>query len=310
MSSSEQGTTNGEAKVESKVPSGHFAGISAPVDFSTPNEKGNIKEKGIFITGGASGIGAAIAKALAQQGGYVTVADLSVENGTKFAEDCQKEGLNVQFAQCDVTSYQSQLAAFKLAVPYAPSKTLSHVFANAGVPGHFMTIPSADKFDPEADPAEPRLGSIQIGLIGAYYSAYLATHYLRNTPGDRSITITGSMSAYTPLPYRGDYCAAKAGARVLMKTMRPIHKDLKMRVNLLVPNFVLTPMTADRADEITKRGYHFSSMDDVVTAAERLVSDENVYGRAISIDRRGICDIKDDHEELDRPIFKFAKAAG
>lgn len=96
----------------------------------------------------------------------------------------------------------------------------------------------------------------------------------------------------------------------MMKTMRPLHRDTGIRVNLLVPNFVLTPMTASRADEITKRGYHFSSMDDVVTAAERLVCDANVYGRAISIDRRGICDIKDDHEDLDRPIFKFAKAAG
>ena len=89
MSSAEQPKTNGD----SQVPSGHFAGISPPVDFSTPTDTSSIKEKGVFISGGASGIGAAIATALAKQGAYVTVADLSVENGTKFAEECQSKGL-------------------------------------------------------------------------------------------------------------------------------------------------------------------------------------------------------------------------
>ena len=33
-------------------------------------------------------------------------------------------------------------------------------------------------------------------------------------------------------------------------------------------------------------------------------------GRAVSIDKRGIVDMKDDHEDLDMAVFKFSKAAG
>jgi NAD(P)-dependent dehydrogenase (short-subunit alcohol dehydrogenase family) len=67
--------------------------ISGPVDFSKSVDISNVKGKTALVTGGASGIGAATAKALAQAGAHVIVTDINKESGENYAESLANEGL-------------------------------------------------------------------------------------------------------------------------------------------------------------------------------------------------------------------------
>lgn len=68
-------------------------GISNPVDFSNPVDTSKTKGKTALVTGGASGLGAGVTRALAEAGAHVTIVDLNVEAGEQYASDLTQEGL-------------------------------------------------------------------------------------------------------------------------------------------------------------------------------------------------------------------------
>jgi heterodisulfide reductase subunit A-like polyferredoxin len=63
------------------------------VDFSIPNDTSNLKDQGILITGGVSGIGAATAIAVAEAGAYVIVLDMNSTLGSEFEKKHTDRGL-------------------------------------------------------------------------------------------------------------------------------------------------------------------------------------------------------------------------
>ena len=66
------------------------------VDFPTPYEyipeSGRMQDKGILITGGASGIGEAMARAFAAAGAYVTISDLNQSRGEQLVAEMTEKG--------------------------------------------------------------------------------------------------------------------------------------------------------------------------------------------------------------------------
>ncbi|KAJ4157543.1 hypothetical protein NW754_009188 [Fusarium falciforme] len=86
------------------------------VDLETPLDLSSLAGRGVLITGGASGLGAAMVKA-----SYVTIADLQQELGEKYAAELTTEGYNVQFVHTDVTSWASQTKAFERASTFCPT---------------------------------------------------------------------------------------------------------------------------------------------------------------------------------------------
>src|SRR5687768_12142847 len=68
-----------------------------------------------IVTGGASGIGAAVARALAARGAIVVVADLNAEKGEALAEE-----IKGVFARVDVTDSEQITAAVRAAAEIAP----------------------------------------------------------------------------------------------------------------------------------------------------------------------------------------------
>jgi NAD(P)-dependent dehydrogenase (short-subunit alcohol dehydrogenase family) len=67
--------------------------ISGPVDFSKAIDKSTVKRKTVLVTGGASGIGAATSKALAQAGAIVVVADVNEEAGKQYVIELSRDDL-------------------------------------------------------------------------------------------------------------------------------------------------------------------------------------------------------------------------
>ena len=68
----------------------------------------NIEQRSFLVTGGASGLGEAVVRAIVKQGGNVVIADLNESAGQALVAEL---GDNVRFTRCDVTSGDEVQAA-------------------------------------------------------------------------------------------------------------------------------------------------------------------------------------------------------
>lgn len=156
---------------------------TASVDWSL------LANRSVLITGGASGLGAATATKFAENGAYVTIADLQTELGSSLADKLSSQGHHVSFVECNTTSYPSTLAAFKHAVNFSPSKTLDVCILFAGTDGERAglvdyVLNNAGEPSLTQDPPAPVHRSLDINLLGVYMNTYLALHYFRLPPAD------------------------------------------------------------------------------------------------------------------------------
>ena len=103
---------------------------------------------------------------------------------------------------------------------------------------------------------------------GLYYSAYLALHYMRlpsssqsngstangNTSGDKSLIFIDSLAGYTDYPNNSAYGASKFGVRGLFRSVRHYSPRIGVRLNLIAPWFIYTPMTQFMKDALDTAG--------------------------------------------------------
>ena len=156
-----------------------------------------------LITGGASGIGLAVAEALASRGSWkIFLIDRDISTGSAAAAKIPGS----TFHQADVTKYTSLAEAFKLA--FSSSKRLDFVFANAGIA---MTAPVP--VDQDGGPSgQPDTSMIDVNLLGAINTSQLALYYLAQNGqrgGDLIITVIATqVSRYS----RMGVTAANVGA--------------------------------------------------------------------------------------------------
>lgn len=126
-------------------------------------------KKSVIVTGGGSGIGLAMSRHFASEGHSVTIFDINQEAGAKIAGELSKEfpHSTVAFRKCDVSSWDDQAAAFKDV--HEKCGCIDIVMANAGISEQGSTTAIDLR---EEEPTEPRLGAIQVNLIGVVYSKF------------------------------------------------------------------------------------------------------------------------------------------
>ena len=171
------------------------------------------------VTGGARGIGDAIAAALKDEGATVVVLD-------KLAPEAPRDG--VRYVETDITDPESVTAAFAVADGLGPLGVLVN---NAGIQ--------------------------RVGLVGriafADWQAVIATHLTgfflcaseampRMVAGGRggAIVSIASTAAFVGIPGRGPYCAAKAGILGLTRALALEGASARVRVNAVAPGFTRT----------------------------------------------------------------------
>ncbi|EXJ78136.1 hypothetical protein A1O3_09297 [Capronia epimyces CBS 606.96] len=304
-------------------------GISPPLDLSTAFDASSVRGAGVFITGGASGLGAALVRAFGKAGAYVTFGDVQVDAGQLLEREMTSQGLRARFVHCDVTSFPSQSAAFRAALDFHPAHQLNIVVPNAGVAtGHeqLLSVFRPERFPPASldtdalPPPCPDLASLQVNLIGVIYSVSLAMHYFRlpemqtqtqtqmqmpiptqapsRTSTNKAITFVSSMAGYTALPGGTLYMTAKFGVRGLFHSMRKYVGAEGVRVNLLAPGYMETAMTANVLTALQGSGVQLAKLSDAVDAVLRLSIDPSVNGRAICVGASGNRDLCDDPEGI------------
>lgn len=273
--------------------------MSSSVDLSA------LKGKSVLVTGGAGGLGLATVRSFAAAGAYVTIADIqpAKEVGEKIAQELTDQGHRVTYTYCDVTSWESQVKAFKAAIVFAPNKVLDVVAMFAGIgtdAGNVVDHVQAHEASLEEDPAQPSIRPIDINLTGVYYSTYLALHYFRLKPQNqgqtahpsnnleslqtKSLIVVSSLAGYIDYPGHTLYNAGKFGVRGMFRSMRSKTEEMGVRCNLLAPWYIKSPMTADIIKYLEANGMKdgqgvtFARIEDVVEITMRCAVEESIDG--------------------------------
>ena len=101
----------------------------------------------------------------------------------------------------------------------------------------------------------------------------------------KSIVLVGSMAGFRFLPNKPDYTAAKYGTRGLFKCLRQELPKLGVRLNLLAPYFIATPMTAPALKTLESQDVKLGDIEDVVQAVLRMTLDADMNGKYFSFHR-------------------------
>ncbi|MGE3919817.1 MAG: SDR family NAD(P)-dependent oxidoreductase [Gammaproteobacteria bacterium] len=198
----------------------------------------NLNNKAAIITGGASGMGAATATALAAKGVKVALFDMNVDAARTLAEK-----INGIAIECDVSDAESAEQAFKMA---REQHGLASICVNcAGIaPGKRILGREG------AMPLSDFNKVIQINLIGTFNMMRLAASDMAELPaagesGERGVIInTASVAAFEGQIGQAAYSASKGG--VVAMTL-PAARELArfgIRVMTIAPGIMSTPMMA------------------------------------------------------------------
>src|SRR5690606_24079318 len=161
------------------------------------------KDKVVFITGGAGGIGLGMAKAFAERGAKIAIADVAETALASASEQLTALGIDALVLPLDITD--------RAAVQAAAEKVVAHfggvhvVCANAGVAGHIGPVQDSSHHDWD--------WIIDVNLKGTINTVQTFLPYLmKNPPNESHVVITSSMSGlrvHQPSRGQGTYNTTK-----------------------------------------------------------------------------------------------------
>ena len=196
------------------------------------------------VTGGASGLGAATAKALAARGAKVAILDMNKDLGTALAAD-----LGGHFSAVDVTDPAQVGAALKNIQDHYGALHILVNCAGIGTPAKTVS---------KGVPHDPALFAKVIGvnLLGSFNCASQAAALMvsadpLNEDGERGVIInTASVAAYEGQVGQVAYAASKGG---IVGMTLPMARDLApngVRVCSIAPGLFLTPMLEGLPEDV------------------------------------------------------------
>lgn len=205
----------------------------------------DVKGHAAIVTGAASGLGAATAKALAAKGAKVALLDLNAEDAGKVADEIG--GLAVG---CDVTSAESAEEAVQAArEQHGPARIL---VSCAGI-----APPKRIVGRDGAQPLETFAAIINVNLIGTFNVMRLAAADMTALEpletGERGVIVnTASIAAMDGQIGQAAYAASKGGvASMTLPAARELAKS-GVRVLAIAPGIFGTPMLFGLPDDVQK----------------------------------------------------------
>ncbi|TLD21868.1 hypothetical protein PspLS_08187 [Pyricularia sp. CBS 133598] len=268
---------------------------SGPVDVSRPLDVSGLEGKTILITGGASGIGASLAREWAAHGANIIIGDINSSAGEVLVAELRGSASKTQshhFQQCNVLDWQSQVELFKAAAKASPNGGIDAVVPNAGIVDPNNPITGKPGFENPVGldgdrPPPPNLKVMDINCTAVFHTVHLALFWLaRNKPGrDRHILLVGSIASFCPVVGESQYTASKHAVMGLFRSLRATSWRQGVRVNILCPYFIDSGLMSPAALTMMAGG-RMAKMADVVEAATRLVADDQIVGRGLVVGPR------------------------
>lgn len=194
-----------------------------------------LQGKTAFITGGASGMGLAMAEAFGREGMNVMLADIDGEAAQTQAEALRAKQIRAEWVKVDVTRRDS-LRNGALATLAAFGKV--HLVANnagVGAGGAFGTVPEGD-WD----------WVIDVNLKGVVYGMEMFGPLIRSHGEGGHFVNTASMAGHISPPGMEPYCATKFAVVAMSEGWRAQLAELNIGVSVLCPGLVSTNIYAGR----------------------------------------------------------------
>ncbi len=212
-------------------------------------------EDAAIVTGGASGIGRALAEEVAARGVHVVLADRQVELAGEVADGIRGRGGSAEVAELDVRD----LARFRevAALAGAGGRRIAYLFNNAGIAatGEISEYDAGDWDD-----------VIDVNLRGVT-NGILAVYPLMIAQGSGHIVNTASMAGLIPGAGAGSYLATKHAVVALSECLRAEARRHGVRCSVLCPGVIRTPILTGGRYGRTKPDF---DLEATAAEAERL----------------------------------------
>lgn len=201
-----------------------------------------MEQHSFLVTGGASGLGKSVVRAIVNQGGKAVIADLNASAGQALVDEL---GDHVRFVRCDVTSADEVQAAVEMA-----EKAFGGLQGSINCAGIAVVQKLLDRENNPAD-LEAFSRGVNINLVGSFNVARLVAASIAKRVAngaseqnaDNGIIInTASIAAFDGQVGQASYSSSKAG--VVGLTL-PLARELArhgIRVMTIAPGVFATPM--------------------------------------------------------------------
>jgi NAD(P)-dependent dehydrogenase (short-subunit alcohol dehydrogenase family) len=245
-----------------------------------------IQGRTFFVTGGGSGLGAATARRLAQEGANVLIADVDEEAGEDLAADI---GDGASFARADVTDEESTQGALAAALD-----------AFGGLHGlvNCAGIGPAEKVVGKrgAHSLDSFVKAVQINLVGTFNPIRLAAPIMMdnepNEGGERGVIVnTASVAAFDGQIGQAAYSASKGGVASMTLPIAREMAEHGIRVVTIAPGLFETPMLAalpEDAQESLGNQVPFPSRlgrpEEYAALVKHIVENQMLNGEVIRLD--------------------------
>lgn len=244
-------------------------------------------DKVAVVAGGGSGIGAATAARLAEEGALIVVGDLVADNAESVAGDIRDAGGGAVAAHFDISVDESVGALCAVAVDEFGGLDLMH--ANAADLSEAAILNDTDAVD-EALGVFDR--TIAVNLRGHLLCTRHAVPLMLERGGG-AIVYTSSAAGHVGEPQRPSYGISKSGINALMRHVSSRWGREGIRANCVAPGMVLTKTIRDNSDAAFRelasslgRLNRLGEPEDIAAAVAFLMSDDAAWitGQVISVD--------------------------
>jgi NAD(P)-dependent dehydrogenase (short-subunit alcohol dehydrogenase family) len=187
------------------------------------------------VTGGNSGIGLAMAEALAQAGAAVCIWGTNEAKNAAAVQKLRAHGVDALGLVCDVGDESAVERAF--------AATLDHFgrvdafFANAGVTGANSVKSFVEM------PTDEWRRVLRVNLDGAFYTLRAAARHMVASQQGGSLVVTSSLAALSGPPRKQHYAASKGGVVAMMQALAVELARHNIRANAIQPGWIDTAMT-------------------------------------------------------------------
>jgi NAD(P)-dependent dehydrogenase (short-subunit alcohol dehydrogenase family) len=204
-----------------------------------------------LVTGGSTGIGAAVCRLLAAKGSKVAICDINAKAGEALAAE-----ISGQLIQCDVSNLTSVEAAFKTCCDELGAPDYVHL--NAGI----MTVPTNTPYIPIENLTEAQYHKIVgINLNGIFHGMKTALPLMREKGG--AITLTASTAGLSVVPVDPMYTATKYAVIGFGRAVSAANEGSTVKINVICPGVTDTQIVPEEY-----KAPEFNVMSAEVMAAE------------------------------------------
>lgn len=197
-----------------------------------------VHDRVALVTGGASGIGRAVAVALAERGAIVAILDVDERAGSELARQ-----LDAEFLAADVSDLHQMLHAVEAVTERLGGIDLAHL--NAGVS---TGCGLGEDFDLDA-----YRRAIGVNLDGVAFGVHALLPALR-ARGGGAIVATASLAGLTGMPFDPIYTANKHAVVGLVRALGPALAPEGIRVNAVCPGFSESKIIEPIRDALLAQG--------------------------------------------------------